>query len=306
MDQQRFSFWGMQQGWPNDTASHVFLARAVHAVGKSLFPQEWSGREPVVEKKRPLPERKIEGWTLDARAAHHMLVRFYPEFGRPPVPPNRSSGPYAEFTDEEWEAATSAIAKANAEIGPAIQRFLKVQQEIIRLAECEKLSTAVRPIAGGDPSPIHRSLWNSEKIFSRFTLCRMNPQDPFSNGFAGDKFQWIFVTRESLEKCLSALAGSSQSESAETAALEPESTPPEVATPKPRGRKPGDGSYGPLDLPILDEMKELISSRRAASPEEAARLLAGKAHGAGSPESKAERLAKRYRRREFNSLGSGS
>lgn len=298
MDQQRFSFWGMQQGWPNDTASHVFLARAVDAIGKSLFPQEWNGREPAAEKKRPLPESKIEGWTLDARAAHHLLVKFHPELGRPPVPPNRFSGPYAEFTDEEWKAAILVVAKANAEIRPAIQRFFKVQQEIIRLAECEKLNTAVRPIAGGDPSPIHRSLWNSEKIFNRFILCQMNPQEPFSNGFAGNNFQWIFVTRESLEKCLSALAESSRPESAEAAALEPESTPPAVATPKPRGRKPGDGSYRSLDLPILDEMKELINSRRAASPEEAARLLAVKAHGAGSLESKTERLAKRYRDRE--------
>jgi bifunctional non-homologous end joining protein LigD len=63
MDQQRFNFWGMQQGWPNDTASHVFLARAVDAIGKSLFPQEWNGREPAAEKKRPLPESKIANGT---------------------------------------------------------------------------------------------------------------------------------------------------------------------------------------------------------------------------------------------------
>jgi hypothetical protein len=52
-----------------------------------------------------------------------------------------------------------------------------------------------------------------------------------------------------------------------------------------------------LDLPNLREMKELISSGAAASPEEAARLLAKKAHGGGSVESKTERLAKRYRGR---------
>ena len=83
----------------------------------------------------------------------------------------------------------------------------------------------------------------------------------------------------------------------------------EAATPKMRGRKKkGDGSYANIDLPLLDEMKELISSHRAASPEEAARMLAKKAHGSGSEESKAERLAKRYRENASgpNSLGSGS
>jgi hypothetical protein len=83
----------------------------------------------------------------------------------------------------------------------------------------------------------------------------------------------------------------------------------EAATPKMRGRKKkGDGSYANIDLPLLDEMKQLISSHRAASPEEAARMLAKKAHGSGSQESKTERLAKRYRENASgpNSLGSGT
>jgi hypothetical protein len=79
----------------------------------------------------------------------------------------------------------------------------------------------------------------------------------------------------------------------------------EVATPKKPGRKKGNGSYAAVDLPLLDEMKELISSHRAASPQEAARMLAGKAHGSGTLESKIERLARRYRSGP-NSLGSGS
>ena len=88
--------------------------------------------------------------------------------------------------------------------------------------------------------------------------------------------------------------GSSQPESTQAVALEPEGAS-EAATPKKRGRKKGDGSYATIDLPLLEEMKELILSHRAASPEEAARMLAEKAFGSGSLESKAERLAKRYR-----------
>jgi hypothetical protein len=40
----------------------------------------------------------------------------------------------------------------------------------------------------------------------------MNPRDPFGAGVAGDGYGFIFVTRESLEKCLGALAGPSQPE----------------------------------------------------------------------------------------------
>ena len=101
--------------------------------------------------------------------------------------------------------------------------------------------------------------------------------------------------------------GSSQPESTRAVALEPEGAS-EAATPKKQGRKKGDGSYATIDLPLLDEMKELILSHRAASPEEAAKILAEKAFGSGSLESKAERLAKRYRENASgpNSLGSGS
>lgn len=64
------------------------------------------------------------------------------------------------------------------------------------------------------------------------------------------------------------------------------------------GRKAGQGSFAPLDEPLLTEMKGLIENLKAASAEEAARMVAGRAHGGGSVHSKAERLARRYRERE--------
>jgi hypothetical protein len=73
----------------------------------------------------------------------------------------------------------------------------------------------------------------------------------------------------------------------------PAKPPPE---PKSRGRKPGEGSYKEIDAPRLLEMRELLLKGRAASPEEAARHVASRAHGGGSVDSKAERLARRYRK----------
>ena len=63
-----------------------------------------------------------------------------------------------------------------------------------------------------------------------------------------------------------------------------------------RGRKPGDGSYDEVDQPLLDEMQELIKRGKAVSPEAAARLVAHKAFGKATFESKVDRLAKKYRR----------
>jgi hypothetical protein len=174
----RVKFWFNRGRCPRDTTSHVFLANAVHEIGKALFRSEWNGAEPCVESLFSQPEGKLK------------------RFG---------------ITNEQ-------VASDHAAKRPALERFSRVQDQIIQLAETEKLITALRPVAGGDPVAIHRSLWNSERLSVRFYCCQMNPRHPYGAGVAGDGYCWIFVTREILENCLSALAGSSRRESAEAAA----------------------------------------------------------------------------------------
>jgi hypothetical protein len=69
---------------------------------------------------------------------------------------------------------------------------------------------------------------------------------------------------------------------------------------KPRGRTPGSGSYAPADAPLLDEMRRSIVERKAMSVHRAAALVADRAHGAGTIESKASRLARAYRAMEWS------
>jgi hypothetical protein len=63
-----------------------------------------------------------------------------------------------------------------------------------------------------------------------------------------------------------------------------------------RGRMKGQGSFEHADQPFISRMRELIADRKATSPEEAARMVAPEAHGNGTPESKATRLGKLYRK----------
>jgi hypothetical protein len=63
---------------------------------------------------------------------------------------------------------------------------------------------------------------------------------------------------------------------------------------KRRGRKPGSGSWEHTDKPFLQEMRQLIESGVAKSPENAAGRVAERAPGA-SFQSRVTRLAKRYR-----------
>ena len=68
--------------------------------------------------------------------------------------------------------------------------------------------------------------------------------------------------------------------------------------PRRRGRTLGSGSLERADLPLIAKMAELIHLGEASSPDAAARLVAEEAKGGGTIESKATRLAKRFRDRE--------
>lgn len=67
-----------------------------------------------------------------------------------------------------------------------------------------------------------------------------------------------------------------------------------AVTPARAGRRKGDGSMAGADAPLLVEMRELIDRRQAFSPNAAALMVASKASGSGTPESKAARLRRRY------------
>ena len=64
--------------------------------------------------------------------------------------------------------------------------------------------------------------------------------------------------------------------------------------PKGRGRPPGSGSYESLDEPIVEQMRDALIKEPALSPTAAANRFADGAAGAGTVESKAKRLAKKY------------
>lgn len=61
------------------------------------------------------------------------------------------------------------------------------------------------------------------------------------------------------------------------------------------GRTPGSGSYASADAPLLTEMAQHIATGKAMSPHAAAQLVADRASGGGSFNSKVSRLAKAYR-----------
>lgn len=101
-------------------------------------------------------------------------------------------------------------------------------------------------------------------------------------------YEFIQLQSADLTKLFPASGGTATSEDA----------PPEQ--PRRRGRVKGSGSLADADAALVDEMRTLIAEGRAFSANSAAQIVAEKAAGHGTIDSKAIRLAKRYRASEPN------
>jgi hypothetical protein len=209
------------------------------------------------------PERS--GWR--ASLAHDLLVKHHPEFNRQPRKRMQHS---FEFTGNEWMAAVMIVKKSNEEQMPGVRRFSEVRDKIIQLAEAGFLITAIRNKAGGDPTPVSRVWWNSERIRDRFDYCQLNPDDPYGPGVAGDRYQWIFVTRESLMSCAPGAFVENEQASRSFAASPVPALPPEVQTNTQRRlaaaniepefrrwREQQSSGYIPTEAEDIARMKEL-------------------------------------------------
>jgi hypothetical protein len=208
----RIEFWRNQNKWPRDNSSHVFLARAVHKLGECLFGDEWTEKDAQIEMMPALPEDNVDDLSVRLRVA--MILRSPWLFPNESGTIKKTAVPARSFlrimpppvNDHEWAAARSIVAKDHADKLPGLKRFTSVREKIVELADAGKLVTAIRARAGGDFTPLPSWWWNSERILNRFDLCQLNPADPFGAASTGDGYWWIFVTLQSLEIQLSALA----------------------------------------------------------------------------------------------------
>ena len=171
----RLNFWQNSLGWAYDPDGYVFLGRAVAKVGGAMFPNTWTGYEPLLLKQQ-IP------FDVQATKALDAIFKGPPE---DPVP----EYDHNEYYDE-----------------PARQRFKEVQSKIATWAEAGLLSTVWRRQKGGeDFQNIPRNWWSIDLLQPRFDFCQINPDDPFGAVGTSGNHCWIFVTFESLRKCTSLL-----------------------------------------------------------------------------------------------------
>lgn len=192
----RVRFWSDPYRWPIDSSGHVFLARAVHHVGGIMFPDAWTGEEPITHYPAPLPPFEEAGLVQGALdRAQLLLFRMHETYRSRAHDPVFLPLP----TREEWEIARKHNEDQRQANWPAYSRFLTAKHLLRDLFESGHLPTGVRAPAGGEVSRLHPSYWNGESAMMRFECCQMHPASPFTWEIVQRNGLWLFVDRRALE-----------------------------------------------------------------------------------------------------------
>lgn len=180
-------FW-LKRDWPVEGQTDAFLGRAFDRVGMTMFGWEWLGTEVMTELSDPFPDvitpksenyQRFEGIARKILNIHDM-----------------------ELTPDDWQEARRQYKANNFTREVAIRRRHAVCQTIILGCQSGALHARYRPVQGGEFAPIPSIWWNTERNSQRFVRCQINPTEPYSTGFAGDGFCWIFLTDETLHQYL--------------------------------------------------------------------------------------------------------
>lgn len=211
---ERKKFWSDKARWPNDALGYVFLGNAFEAVGKHLHPEFWDGTESNSEnvdtsywqqigelRLRISPEKASFNQKL---AIHRLLAQRRPDFGRVGAIVYGPMGPkIPAFSREEWLAGLDEMDRLNEVRQQKTDRRDEARRFIKGAILSGDLRFVLRNIGGGAfSSPQEPIWWNVDDLDRLFTFCQLNPKHPFSPGFAGTDFEYIFVDGSDLDKLL--------------------------------------------------------------------------------------------------------
>ncbi|TCB05134.1 hypothetical protein E0H93_17580 [Rhizobium leguminosarum bv. viciae] len=224
-------FWANEDDWFDDAYGYVFLARALKAAGKALYPAEWTGTEPLTReplsdlwfvvggRKFPQPRSSVSGPSV--AEVRRLLLIHAPEKLEEQLSTNarrlqplrtardasRGSAavygtPRMELTDQSWTDGVEVAAHENERRQAALDRYAGAQKFLKDAIRDGKLKFVLLPLRGGQPfsPPMPAEWWNVKDVSNRFYKCQMDPGKPDSPHIGGDR--WIFVDGGDLEKLL--------------------------------------------------------------------------------------------------------
>lgn len=194
-------FWIDRHTWPNDPKDHVFFGRAIDELGRAIYGNAWTGNEYTVGLRQLPPQ--LPEYLAEQRLGYQLLKKHRPDMVLPQA--NSFGTPHESLTLEQWAAAVAIYNPVMNEIKCALERKAVVEDELVKRCEAKELIAYHRPTFGGELRPIPASWWCTEVNHNRFVMCQINPRRPFEDDYSGEDFAWIFLARDSLDRCLSLL-----------------------------------------------------------------------------------------------------
>ncbi|MBB2678670.1 UNVERIFIED_ORG: hypothetical protein M2312_002174 [Rhizobium esperanzae] len=224
--QSSWKFWANENEWPDDAYGYVFLARALRAAGKALYP-DWTGNEPLT------PEPMLDLWLdiggmkllqtpdmvrqstrdevrrlLSTHAPEKLDIQ---ESWVKQLGPSRTAKDALKtpsdhkrlewsFTAQSWKDGADVVKRENERRQAALDRYIGAQNFLKVAMRDGKLKFVLLPLRGGrfsDSMPAE--WWNVKNIGQRFHWCQMDPRDAYNEkAVGGEGFQSIFVCGEQL------------------------------------------------------------------------------------------------------------
>jgi hypothetical protein len=234
-------FWANEDDWFDDAYGYVFLARALKAAGKALYPAEWTGTEPLTREPlsdlwfvvggRKFPQPRSSVSRSSVAEVRRLLSIHAPEKlveeqanTSPDIQPLRTARsnmslvgglasigpmpvngmPRMELTDQSWRDGVEVAARENERRQAALDRYAGAQKFLKDAIRDGKLKFVLLPLRGGQPfsPPMPAEWWNVKDVSNRFYKCQMDPGKPDSPHIGGDR--WIFVDGGDLDVLLKA------------------------------------------------------------------------------------------------------
>ena len=167
-------FWLSSGEWPSDPPGWLFLGRACKILGNAKFDGWGSSGFFTCEVLTSSISSMLSAAIAIPRSLH-----------------TNSAGRKATPVDQ------AKLSELQVSLADNLSKKGAVIQEMRAWAEGPPfLRTGTRPRAGGAVVPVDPVFWSNQRIENWFTVCQMNPREPYSVAFAGEGFQHIFVDRE--------------------------------------------------------------------------------------------------------------
>jgi hypothetical protein len=197
----RQALWGGKAHWPDDSLGKIFLPRAIVRFG-AMVAQNWTGQEPAVDHKEPLPEHNVVGTTVEQhRYATQILRELNPGYFERAEPFGLFGGSTGQRwyssdpmpNDAEWLFAFDESKRRATATRPQVDRYRYVCELLKHFLQHGTAPAYERDLHGDRFREIDPAKWIGEHLQFRFDLaryCVSKPFDPRAVEYGGT---WIFL-----------------------------------------------------------------------------------------------------------------